>query len=178
MKIAWLVVALIPVQAFAQGYQFHSYQPIDLGQVMLQAEQIKTLQAEQELLEAQAAAERERTQRRQQEAANASSTNERTDPGDPKESDVRFLKFLDQTGACQRLYPSESEQSVCIDRLKLADADFARTWIDAVTPGAESPMLHAHRAELVRKYLQAHQSDLQNRARDNQSADSVNAHQP
>lgn len=137
-------VVLLPFSVSAQVYQ-----PLDLGHIYQQAEQIKALRAQQELMAAEAEASRQRTAERQE----RQERREDAVAESQSASDVRFLKFIDQANACQRVYTTEADRSTCIDKLKLTDPDFAKTWIEAMTPGAESPELHAHRAQLLKTYL-------------------------
>lgn len=147
------LLLLVPCVASAQNFQ-----TLDYGRIVEQAENAKTLRAQQELMREQA-----ETERRQQALLRAQ-TAEMQQPAptqppisaeDQKASDIRFLKFLNQAGACQHLYSSSTEQSACMDKLKVSDPDFARTWAEAMTPGVESPALHAHRVELYKSYMQA-----------------------
>lgn len=142
--------AFFPILLLSSTAPAQVYQPLDLGHVMEQAEKIRLMQAQEALLQAQAQAERQRIEAEQKAQATRQERAEATDTA----ADVRFLKFIDQTAACQKINETIAAQSGCIERLKLADPDYARTWIEANTPGLESPELHAHRANLLRRYLQ------------------------
>lgn len=151
MKRLLAVLCFSPLAAVSQVYQ-----PPDLGKVMQQAEEIRALRAETDLAAARAAEIRERTAR--EEERRARQDRPASESESINASDIRFLKFLNQTTACQRVYPTEEERSVCIEKLKITDPDFARTWAEAMTPGAETPELHMHRAELLKTFLSANQA--------------------
>jgi hypothetical protein len=156
MKGLWRLLFVLPLPAIGQVYH-----PLDLGQLYEHAEQIKSLEAQRELLEAKAAATRERTEQERARSERESPRSPNAPPvttEDAHASDVRFVKFLNQIGACDKVYSTVQEQSLCIEKLKLSDPDFARTWVEATTAGIESPELHAHRAELVKGYLASQQS--------------------
>lgn len=89
MKTAWLATLFLPVTVMAQVYQ-----PLDLGSIVQQAAQIKAIRAQQELLEAQAAAERQRTEERERKSERAVAATQRGEKEDQDASDLRFLKFV------------------------------------------------------------------------------------